>query len=55
MILVSNSIYSRREIQWCIYKNPKITESPKHVSLRPKRANIGFIKAKDMILMFMIA
>ena len=35
MILVSQSIYSysSREIQWCIYKNPKTTQSHIHTNI----------------------
>ena len=32
-ILVSKSIYSSRGIQWCIYKNPKITHSISHTNM----------------------
>ena len=33
-----------------IYKNPRITHSYKHLPFRPKRAKIGSIRARDMIL-----
>ena len=49
-MLVSKSIYSRRGIQWYIYKNSKITKSHKHVPFWPKMAEIRSIRTKDKIL-----
>ena len=52
MILGSKSIYLRRGIQCCICKNLYITQSQshKHVIFLPRRAKIGSVKARDMIL-----
>ena len=50
MILVSESIYSSRGIEWC-NKNPNITQYRIHkVTQTRKKAKIGSTNTRDMIL-----
>ena len=43
MMLVSKTIYSNREIQWCIHTNPKITQSHSHENM--SHFNIKWLKS----------